>query len=43
MEKIILEPEIENNKYTFTLPEDLAEQELEFVLKVHYVPKQKKK
>jgi len=39
MQTIIIKPEIVNNQYLFTLPEDLEEQELEFVLKIHYSPK----
>lgn len=39
METLIIKPQIINNQYLFTLPEDLEEQELEFVLKIHYRPK----
>jgi len=42
METLIIKPEIENNRYLFTLPDDLEEQELEFVLKLHYIPKKEK-
>jgi hypothetical protein len=39
METLIIKPQIVNNQYWFTLPNDLEEQELEFVLKIHYKPK----
>lgn len=39
METLILKPQIVNNQYLFTLPNDLEEQDLEFILKVHYKPK----
>jgi len=39
MDTLIITPQIVNNQYLFTLPEDLEETELEFVLKIHYKPK----
>lgn len=39
METLIIKPEIINNQYLFTLPDDIEETELEFVLKFHYKPK----
>jgi len=41
MRTLIIKPEIVNNQYRFTLPDDLEEQELEFVLKIHYIPKKR--
>jgi hypothetical protein len=38
METLIIKPQISNNQYWFTIPENLEEQDLEFVLKIHYKP-----
>jgi len=41
MEALIIEPQIVNNQYWFTLPNDLEEKDLEFQLKIHYKPQKK--